>query len=141
MVRSLEILYKMDISLRQTVGCTTTATIFCTATATIFCPQGGHCGDVHLKFCFAFVACKVYKITDGISKSNNSFDPSSLLYFVDPQRRRKLLFGKLQVLAEQDNGLGSIIMSLLLTPDDCQSGQQANDVMQFLLEWLLGMNI
>ncbi|CAH3018690.1 unnamed protein product [Porites evermanni] len=55
----------------------------------------------------------------------------------DPQRRRKLLFGKLHVLAEQGNGLRSIITSLLLTSDDCQSGQQANDVMQFLLEWLL----
>ena len=75
-------------------------------------------------------------------KANNSFDPSSsLLYFVDPQRRRKLLFEKLHVLAEQDNGLRNIITSLLLTPDDCQSGQQAKDVMQFLLDWLLGMNI
>ena len=80
--------------------------------------------------------------THSISKANISFDPSSLLYFVDPQRRRKLLFEKLHVLAEQDNGLRSIITSLLLTPEyDCQSGQQAKDVMQFLLDWLLGMNI
>jgi len=44
---------------------------------------------------------------------------------------------KLKILAEQENGLKSIILSLLLTPDDCRSRQQAQNVTQFILDWLL----
>lgn len=49
------------------------------------------------------------------------------------------LCDKLKILAEQENGLNSIISSLLLTPDDCQSRQQVQNVTQFILNWLLGM--
>lgn len=49
------------------------------------------------------------------------------------------LCDKLKILAEQENGLKSIISSLLLTPDDCRSRQQAQNVTQFILDWLLGM--
>ena len=42
------------------------------------------------------------------------------------------------MLAEQENGLRSIVISLLLTPDDSRSGQQACRVTQFILDWLIG---
>ena len=43
------------------------------------------------------------------------------------------------MLAKQENGLKSIISSLSLTPDDCQSIQQAQNVTQFILDWILGI--
>ena len=134
----------MDISLRQTVGCISVKPPL-TATSLqwpLFSVPKVAIVELFTKnFALLLWLVRSDANTHSISKANISFDPSSLLYFVDPQRRRKLLFEKLHVLAEQDNGLRSIITSLLLTPDDCQSGQQAKDVMQFLLDWLLGMNI
>ncbi len=62
-----------------------------------------------------------------------------LIISTDHNNKRKLLCDKLNVLTVQDNGLNSIISSLLLTPDDCQSRQQAQNVTQFILDWLLGM--
>jgi len=59
------------------------------------------------------------------------------LTFGDTHSRRKVLFEKLQVLAEQTNGLRSIITSLLFTSDDCQSGERGSSVTQLILEWLL----
>jgi len=51
------------------------------------------------------------------------------------------LSDRLKILAQQENGLNSIISSLLLTPDDCQSRQQAQNVTQFILDWLQGMRL
>ncbi|KAL9972541.1 hypothetical protein ACROYT_G018868 [Oculina patagonica] len=59
------------------------------------------------------------------------------LQYGDHNNKRNLLCDKLTVLTVQDNGLNSIISSLLLTPDDFQSRQQAQNVTQFILDWLL----
>ena len=58
---------------------------------------------------------------------------------VTAPKNKTELCDKLKILAEQENGLNSIISSLLLTPDDCQSRQQVQNVTQFILDWLLGM--
>jgi len=58
---------------------------------------------------------------------------------VTAPKNKTELDDKLKILAEQENGLNSIISSLLLTPDDCRSTQQAQNVTQFILNWLQGM--
>ncbi|XP_022801073.1 uncharacterized protein LOC111338808 [Stylophora pistillata] len=55
----------------------------------------------------------------------------------DSSKNRKLLCDKLTELAKQDNGLASIISSLVLTPDDCQSTQEAQTATQLILNWVL----
>ena len=59
--------------------------------------------------------------------------------FITAPKNKTELCDKLKILAEQENGLNSIISSLLLSPDDCQSRQQVQNVTQFILHWLLGM--
>lgn len=58
--------------------------------------------------------------------------------FVDVSKNKRVLCAKLTELAKQDNGLKSIIASLVLTPDDCQSTQDSETVTQLILEWVLG---
>lgn len=58
------------------------------------------------------------------------------LQYGAPKNKTELC-DKLKILAEQENGLNSIISSLLLSPDDCQSRQQVQNVTQFILHWLL----
>lgn len=56
--------------------------------------------------------------------------------FGDPCTHKVLLTEKLGVLAEQENGLRSILTALLCPHDDCQYEQQSNEVNQFILDWL-----
>lgn len=62
-----------------------------------------------------------------------------LIIMAVPKDKRQVLCDKLTILAEHDSGLNSIVSSLLLTPDDCQSREQIHNVTQFILDWLLGM--
>lgn len=55
----------------------------------------------------------------------------------DVSKNKRVLCDKLTELAKQDNGLTSIIASLVLTPDDCQSTQDSKTVTQLILEWVL----
>lgn len=58
--------------------------------------------------------------------------------FVDVSKNKRVLCAKMTELAKQDNGLTSIIASLVLTPDDCQYTQDTETATQLILEWVLG---
>ena len=87
----------------------------------------------------------LYRKCVGATNENANFHQGltgltwTLFTALDPNSRKKQLFEKLRVLAEQENGMRSIVTTLLLNPDDCESEQQAYQVSQFILDWLTGM--